>query len=269
VRAGYESRHEEGAARTHSRLLSSTCDEIVMKIEYAIADAIGTITLSNPPYNTLTHPVFTVPDELDAFLRTPALKGVIVRGAGRHFCGGADFSALAEQARDIRGLGRALDTGKMLLDALTYGPVPVVAAIRGSCLGAGLEIALACHFRVAAGSAMIGFPESEHGLMPGLGGTLTQSVVSRPSLMRLVLTAEMVRGEEALERGLVDRCITTSEVESRARLLLDSLVGRRSAEQVHAIMSSIANGVRMPRAEAIRRETELFCSLARSGAVYG
>jgi len=234
-----------------------------MNVEYTIAEDIGTITLSNPPYNTLIDPAFADPGELRAFLGTPSLKGVIVRGAGRHFCGGADITALSTQAREIDRLGQALDSGKVLLDTLTYGPVPVVAAIRGSCLGAGLEIALACHFRIAATSAMMGFPESEHGLMPGFGGTLAHGSVGRSALVRMILTGEMIRGDEAYERGLVDRCVGSSTVESEAHNLLASLVARRSPAQVHAIMASIANGMRLPRPEALRRETELFCSLAR------
>jgi enoyl-CoA hydratase/carnithine racemase len=234
-----------------------------MQIRFSVDGPVGTITLVNPPYNMLVSPEFAGYEELAGFLEEPELKGVIVCGDGRHFCGGADIDALRDQARDAARFAGSLTAGKRLLSALTDAPVPVVAAVRGSCLGAGLEIALACHFRVAAGTAMLGLPESEHGLMPGLGGTCA-SHPSRTNLVRLALSGEMINGEEALARGLVDRVAEPGKVIETARELLDTLTARRSPMVVHAIMRSIANGRNLPRREALVRETELFCILANA-----
>jgi enoyl-CoA hydratase len=239
-----------------------------MKVTYDIDGPVGRITLANPPTNTLTHPAFADEEEMARFLAAPSLKAVIVAGEGRHFSAGADLDSLRAQARDAAGLAEALGRGKALLDRIRFAPVPVIAAIRGSCLGAGLEIALACHFRVAAESAMLGFPESEQGLIPGLAGTLADSV-RRGALVRLVLSGGLVSGQEALALGLVDRAVPVRAVEREARALADSLTGRRSAELVHAAMASIGNAGRMPRDEALRRETELFCELARRQASAG
>jgi len=241
---------------------------MAMKVTYNTDGPVGRITLSNPPSNTLTHPAFADEQELARYLATPALKAVIVSGAGRHFCAGADLAALRAQARDTAGLAEALARGKAVLDLIRFAPVPVIAAIRGSCLGAGLEIALACHFRVAAATAMLGFPESDHGLIPGLAGTLAESV-RRGALVRLVLGGGMVNGTEALGMGLVDRAVPVRDVEREAVALAESLIGRRSADLVHAAMTSIHNGSRMPREEALRRETELFCGLAKRQAAHG
>lgn len=232
-----------------------------MQIEYARDGAFGTLTLSNPPYNTLTSPVFADHARLTAFLEDPSLKAVVVLGAGRNFCGGADLEQLRVQSRDSDAFAGSLNQGKKLLGTIASAPVPIAAAIRGSCLGAGLEIALACHFRVAAASAMLGFPEAEHGLVPGLGGTVWGDV-NRQARTRLILSGDMVRGEDAVGTGLVDRVVPPGEVETAARELLESLVGRRSPDLVHAAMTAIANGIRLPRREALMKETEIFCGLA-------
>ena len=235
-----------------------------MQIHFDTSSEIGTVTLSSPPHNTLTRPDFVGLDEFQAFFATPGMKAAVVRGDGREFCRGADLSALREQARAPEDLAAALGRGKQLLECVMNAPVPVAAAIRGGCLGAGLEIALACHFRVVATTAMLGFPESEQGLMPGLGGTLTTRI-TRPALIRRILSGDMVGGEEAVAEGLADRAVDPARVEPCARELLVSLVGRRSERLVRTAMQSIANGRRLPRREALLKETELFCSLAAAG----
>lgn len=235
-----------------------------MRIHYEVDGHIGVITLANPPYNTLTDPAFEDPARLQSFFDTPSLKAVIIRGEGRHFCGGADLEHVRRQAVDPEAFAAGLNAGKTLLEQIACAPLPVAAAIRGSCLGAGLEIALASHFRVAATSALLGFPEADHMLIPGFGGTLAGDSIPRKQLLRLILSAEMVRGEEALERGLVDRCCTASRLEETTRELLESLIVRRSPEVIRAAMESIGNARRMSRRDALLRETALFCSLARN-----
>ncbi len=225
--------------------------------------ALGVLTLASPPQNLLTSPAFCEPDRLRDFLSSPDLTGVLVRGEGRHFCGGADLARLAEQAQDPAALARDLDRGKLLLDALRFAPVPVVAAIRGQCLGAGFEIALACHFRVASTGAMVGFPESTHGLLPGLGGTLLAAGREHRAAIDLVVSGRLVESEEALALGLVDRVVSTAKVEEAAEAMLAALVAEKPPALVHALMEALHNARRLPREEALRRETALFCELLR------
>ena len=225
-------------------------------------NGVGRIVLDNPPYNTLTDPVFTDPDGLAAFLSHPALIALIVTGAGRHFCGGADLDAIRRAGPE---LAARLDKGKALLDLLRFAPVPSVAVIRGSCLGAGLEFALACTFRFAAENALLGFPESAHGLMPGMGGTLAAAEgVGRGVLVELALSGRMVRAGEALTLGLVDRCLPAAQTAPAAVSFLENLTGRRSVHCVRSIMTSIANAARLPRDRALAEESRLFWELASS-----
>ncbi len=234
-----------------------------MKLQYRISGSLGWITLENPPYNTLDHPVFADWTELKAFLATPELKAVVITGAGRHFCGGANLEALRVQAGDPATLAKAMDHGKTLLQTIAFAPVPMLALIRGSCLGGGLEIALACHFRFASANAMLGFPEAESGFMPGFGGAVfTSDRVSRQAIVDLMLSGRTVRGDEALSLGLVTRVLPTPELEGAATAFLHALTDERSPLLIRSVMESIHNGRRLPMGEALQRETELFGRVA-------
>ena len=149
-----------------------------------------------------------------------------------------------------------------MLDCIRFAPVPVVAAISGSCLGAGLEIALACHFRVAAAGALLGFVESELGLMPGMSGTV-DGELPRGERIRMVLSAEMIGADEARDRGLLQQCCPRPRLMDCARELLERMVARRSSALIHAAMRSMHNAMRCERIAALREESHLFCRLVR------
>jgi enoyl-CoA hydratase/carnithine racemase len=235
-----------------------------MKLVYSAEGGVGRIELRNPPHNSLVSPAFEDPARLAAFLARDDLKAAIVVGHGRHFSTGADLDDLAARiSGDTAAFGALLAAGKSALDAIRYSEIPVVAAIRGSCLGAGLEIALACHFRVASANALLGFPEAERGLMPGLGGTLVGGVrAPRGAVIELLLSGRMIRGEEAVSLGLVDAAVPTADVASRAEDLVGRLVAGRTRSQIRRVMTAVHNAERLPRDEALAAETRLFVELA-------
>jgi enoyl-CoA hydratase len=235
-----------------------------MNVQYRIENSLGTITLDNPPYNTLTHPVFTSVAGLRDFLETPDLKGIIVKGSGRNFCGGADLNFLQKLRQEPENVAAMLDEGKNLLTIIEEASLPVVAVIRGSCLGAGLEIALACHFRFASPGALLGFPEAVHGVMPGFGGTLRSSpVMLKSNIIDLMLSGRIIQSEEAKQSGIIDQIWPGKEVEEAALSFLRSLTGSRSTQQIRSIMQSIHNGRTMDRSEALHQESLLFEALVR------
>lgn len=234
-----------------------------MLLHYAKEDGIGRIYISNPPHGALTHPVFTSRRQLQDFLDDDDIKGVLLQGQDRHFCSGADPESFKELFKDKKTLESDLNQAKELLDIFQYAPVPVVAVIYGCCLGAGLEIALSCHFRFAAKSAMFGFPETEYTLLPGLGGTLlAQKLIGRGKAIELILSGRMIGAEEALELGLVDRMIPAVNVEEEAKHFLDGLVGKHPRVLISCVMQAIHNSARLSREEALLQETKLFCRLA-------
>jgi enoyl-CoA hydratase len=235
-----------------------------MELRYSIEDGVGRIELYAPPHNALSSPAFEDPARLASFLARDDLAAAVVLGHGRCFSTGADLDALAaEIEEDPAELGRALGAGQQALDAIRSATIPTVAAIRGSCLGAGLEIALACHFRIAATNALLGFPEAERGLMPGLGGTLLAgSRLARGAIVDLLLSGRMIRGEEAAAMGLVDAVAPAGEVSRRAVALVAGLVAGRSRSQIRKVMAAVNNAERLDRDRALAEETRLFVALA-------
>jgi enoyl-CoA hydratase len=238
-----------------------------MQFRYQKTGPIGRITMVNPPTNALTHPFFADKEELRSFFEDHDLKAVILRGQGRHFCSGADPESFTDSFRDTQNLKDALHSAKELLQLISFAPIPVAAVISGSCLGGGLEIALACHFRFAATTAMFGFPECGHSLMPGMGGTVfPQQMIPRRHLIDLILSGRMIGAEEALQTGLVDFVSPGKKVGEEAARYLESLTGSHPPKVIRAVMRSIHNGRRMPMDEALAEETRLFCELAQDVA---
>ena len=235
-----------------------------MNIEYTITADFGFITLTNPPYNELNDPVFADPRQLREFLNQEFLKGIIIRGKGRNFCAGADRNKLSSQLTNPDKLMEMLDIGKELLNLIYFAPVPVVAVVKGSCLGAGLEIALACHFRFVSANAVLGFPESSLNLQPGLGGSVsTKGRLHKQSQIDLLISGKMINGAEAHQLGLTDYVFPTKQVETEAVNFLSGLTEKRSPYIIHSIMHAINNSEILSRENALKQETNLFIKLAR------
>jgi enoyl-CoA hydratase len=233
-------------------------------LTYSIVDTIGFIEISNPPGNSLPDPVFEDETRLGRFLNSPELKAVMVKGRGRNFCNGADIDSLKTRVLTDTEFSSALDKGKKLLALFSNATVPVLACITGGCLGAGLELALSCHFRFASASAMLGFPEASLRLLPGFGGTqISLPTLSRSGLIELIISSRLIDGNEAHAMGLVDACEPHRDVMKKSLAFLNSLVGHRSHSLIRSIMISIRNGHTLSRQEALRKESELFLMLAR------
>src|SRR2546422_6279739 len=136
---------------------------------------------------------------------------IILTASGKFFSPGADIKELAElntvhQGSELSGRGQAL------LNRVERFDKPVIAAINGACLGGGLELAMACHMRVAAAGILLGLPEIKLGLIPGFGGTQRLPRIIGPSKARqVILTGETVNSEEALTLGLVNRGVPPEE----------------------------------------------------------
>jgi enoyl-CoA hydratase/carnithine racemase len=169
---------------------------------------IAHLLLSSPPRNEIGA---RLGEELARICEhdLPRLRarGLVVRGEGRHFSSGADIPHLKRLLTRHPGevVFEGLAAYARLMDSIAALPFPVVAAIGGCCLGSGLELALACHYRVATKSAVLAAPEVEFGLMPGAGGTVRLPHLVGPSrAMELILTGRTVSAQEAQEMGLVD-----------------------------------------------------------------
>ncbi|WP_345234491.1 enoyl-CoA hydratase/isomerase family protein [Olivibacter ginsenosidimutans] len=184
---------------------------------------------------------------LTAGLTSSEVKGVIITGAGeKAFVAGADIGEFA-QFDEQKGLKLAQEGQKKVFDLLYGAEKPVIAAINGFALGGGLELAMACHMRVASHMARMGLPEVSLGLIPGYGGTqrLTQ-LVGRGNAMEMILTGDMINAEKALQIGLINHVVPADEVISKAEELLARIAlrsPRAVAAAIRAINASFAADV--------------------------
>lgn len=178
-------------------------------------------------------------DAITKGLQDAVVKGIVLTGAGeKAFVAGADiseFSAFNEE----EALHLAKDGQAKVFDLIHQAEKPIVAAINGFALGGGLELAMACHIRIASHTARMGLPEVSLGLIPGYGGTqrLTQ-LVGRGNALEIILTGNMINAEKALQIGLVNHVVPNDEVVAKAEdILVD--IATRSPQAVGAAIRAV------------------------------
>lgn len=150
--------------------------------------------------------LYSVIEELRAEAESSRIKGLIITGNDKFFSVGADLNELSQltaaQAFEFSRRGQAL------MHAIDQFLVPVIAAIRGYCMGGGMDLALACDHRIAAPNAIFGHRGATLGVMTGWGGTQRlPRLIGKSRAMQMFLLAEMVKVEEALRIGLVDALV--------------------------------------------------------------
>src|ERR1700730_16838854 len=162
---------------------------------------IAIVTVDNPPVNALKHEVRAgLTEALRQTAEDAAVKGVVIACAGRTFFAGADITEFGKPPQPP-GLGEVITS----IEAM---PKPVVAALHGTALGGGFEVALACHYRVATAGARLGLPEIKLGIIPGAGGTLRlPRLIGVDKALRLILSGDPISAGEALRDGVVDEII--------------------------------------------------------------
>ena len=184
------------------------------------------LTLNRPSrLNAVSLPLYNALAEiLQALGNDSAVRAVLITGAGRAFCVGADLKAHGEAEPTREERRRYAEAGQRVYRALQTLPKPVVAAVNGHAIGAGLELALSCDIIVVADEAKLRFPELALGTF--VGGGLTYTLMQRVGVCRakeLVFLAEFFDGKEAARIGLVNRCVPTVEVLVSATTLAQRL----------------------------------------------
>ena len=205
-----------------------------------------------------------VSSEIEALDADDDVRAIVLRGAGeRAFVAGADikeFPTLRESASE-GGSARGIQRVGHRMDA---AHTPFVAAIRGFCLGGGLELAMCCDVRICADDAKLGQPEIKLGLIPGGGGTQRLPRLVGPGrAMLLNLTGEFVDAETAYAWGLVERVVPAAELEEAAL----TVAGQIAAQSPHAVgvLRELARTTRdLPLGEGLRREVDGFMRCLRS-----
>ncbi|MFD5629944.1 MULTISPECIES: enoyl-CoA hydratase/isomerase family protein [unclassified Streptomyces] len=207
-----------------------------MTVHLEVAEGVGTIRLDRPPMNALD---VATQDRLKELAEEAAgredVRAVVLYGGEKVFAAGADIKEMQDMdhaAMVVRSRG--------LQDSFTAVariPKPVVAAVTGYALGGGCELALCADYRIAGENAKLGQPEILLGVIPGAGGTQRLSRLIGPSRAKdLIFTGRMVKAEEALALGLVDRVVPAEEVyaqahEWAARLARGPAIALRAAKE--------------------------------------
>ena len=217
----------------------STEDPIVVRREGSIA----IVELHDPPYNRLGMALI---DALESTIGQVdgdnEIRAVILRGSGEeNFSVGADIREFGAAAGE-RGVKAFIGQRLRVIRGLESMSKPVVCAIRGACLGGGLELALGCHFRIAARGAKIGLPEVELGVVPAWGGTqrLTRTV-GRARALEIMLLAKKLTADEAFQAGLLTAVCEPGELDAQVFGLADELASKAPLA-VAGILDAVIQG---------------------------
>lgn len=202
----------------------------------------------------------TVEEALHAFETIPPQTRVLVlRGAGdRAFAAGADINELRERTPYTE-----MDYGprRQLARRLETASFPTVAALNGIALGGGLELALACHLRVASASARLGLPELRLGMIPGNGGSIRLTkLVGRGRALSMLLMSEQIDAHSAKEMGLVNEVFETNDFEERLSVYVEKFT-RLPPAATQALLDCVVSGAEMPLDRGIEHEHRWFQTL--------
>src|SRR5262245_61320093 len=253
---------------------------------------VAVLTVNNPPVNALSQHVRQgLYEGLKQAIADPAAQAIVIVCAGRTFIAGADITEFGKPPADPSLHG--------VLDRIEGSPKPVVAAVHGTALGGGLEVALACHYRVGVKDARFGLPEVKLGLLPGAGGTQRlPRVVGVEKSLAMMVSGDPIRADEALASGLIDEIVAGDLAAAgvafaekvlaeqrplhKIRDLDDKLAAVRAKPEVFAsfrksvarqirgfpgpdrIIRAVEAAVSLPFEEGLRRERELFAELMAS-----
>ncbi len=226
-------------------------------------DEIATLVIQRPEkLNALNGELI---DELDRAFHQLAedatVRGIILTGAGeKAFVAGADIAELARMG-PLSGV-RTSRQGQDAFRFLEKLPKPVIAAVNGFALGGGLELALACHLRIASENARFGLPEVKLGIIPGYGGTIRlPRLVGRGRALEMMLTGEMIDAEEAYRIGLVNRVVPQVELQATAQALLKKITANGPVA-VALALESVDRGFDTTLDDGLTLESNLFGILA-------
>jgi enoyl-CoA hydratase len=229
-------------------------------VELTRRDEIALLTLNRP--DSLNALSFAVLREIGAAFDEIAAsdaRALVVTGAGpKAFCAGADIRELT--GRSLVEQKRGAELGQGVFARLDRLPMPSVAAINGFAFGGGLELALACTFRVASRNAKMGLPEIKLGLIPGYGGSQRlPRLVGRGAALKLLLTGAVIDAREAYRIGLIDELVEAGSDALFARALeLARLIASMPPLAVTAAIEAVDRGAELPIEEALALEAAIF-----------
>ncbi len=215
----------------------------------ASENGIGHITINRPSkLNALN--IATIKElhvGLESLNTNPEIKVIIITGEGeKAFVAGADISEFAHFSVE-EGAQLAQQGQELLFDFIENLKTPVIAAVNGFALGGGLELAMACHIRIASDNAKMGLPEVSLGVIPGYGGTQRlPQLVGKGRAMELIMTAGMIPADEAYRIGLVNHVVPQAELLEFAKSVAQKIMKNSPAaigKAIEAVNANFTDGI--------------------------
>ncbi len=232
-----------------------------MKFEnilFEVKDKIAIITMNRPAaLNALNDDTLKELDmAVDEIEKNKSIKGAIITGSGKSFIAGADIGQMSTydpiQARAY------MERGQGVLNKIEKSKKPFLAAINGYALGGGCEISMACDFRFASEKAVFGQPEVNLGIIPGFGGTQRLPRLVNTGLAKeLIYSARMVKAEEALRIGLVNRICEADKLMDESLSIMKEIAAK-PASAIRASKDAINNGLDGDIYKALELEIQLI-----------
>jgi 3-hydroxyacyl-CoA dehydrogenase len=220
--------------------------------DLSVADGIAIITINSPPVNALSHAVREgIVNSVQQAVADAAVKAVVLICEGRTFMAGADITEFGKPPK-APSLPDVIST-------VENSSKPIVAAIHGTALGGGLEVALGCHYRVAVPSAKCGLPEVKLGLLPGAGGTQRlPRIVGPEQALAMVTSGEHVSAKTAHAAGLIDELVAEDGLRAGAIAFAKKVLAEnRPLKKVRDLNDKV---------EAARGKPEIFSEFRKANA---
>ena len=177
-------------------------------VRVEVQNGVAVLFMNNPPVNQLSeHFVMELAEAISGGFQDPDVKAIVLTGSGKNFIAGADLKEIYK-VKEKERLAPKVNSMSGFLNQIEMGPKPVIAAINGNALGGGLEIAMACHYRVAAKGVQLGQPEVQVGLIPGAGGTQRlPRLIGLPNALEMMTVGKPIDAEKGLSRRLIDEMV--------------------------------------------------------------
>src|SRR5882672_4775738 len=225
--------------------------KITQSVDLAARGRVAVLTVDNPPVNALSQHVRKgLHDGIKQATADGAVQAIVIVCAGRTFIAGADITEF--------GKPPAEPSLHSVLDLIEGAPKPVVSAIHGTALGGGLEVTLACHYRVGAKGARFGLPEVKLGLLPGAGGTQRlPRVVGPQKALQMIVSGDPIGADEALKVGLIDEIVDGDLTAAGVAFAEKVVAEKRPLKKIRDLDDKVG---------AVRGKPEVFAEFRKSVA---
>ncbi|WP_255595310.1 enoyl-CoA hydratase/isomerase family protein [Achromobacter sp. ACM05] len=231
-------------------------------LDVTIADGVATILLANPPVNALSTDMMNeLSWVLDRISETPEVRAVVLSGQGKIFCAGADLKSRGETIKGPGDLPQHSRRTRECFHAIRECAKPVVGAINGAALGAGLAIVASCDILIAASTAVVGLPEINVGLLGG--GRHGMRLFGHSRLRRMMLTGLRVDGDELYRLGIVEAAVPADALMDSAIELARELASKSPLATVLA--KQTLNAIEdMSLRDGYRYEQDMTAAIAKT-----